>query len=174
MTTAEAKSPLSGLSKSVDHITVPILDMDRAERFYVDVLGAELLERFDAQSFLKHRPDRADELKHRNSPLHVSVRLGAGPRLDLFLQDYGQPATEQAHPHIAFEVDGRDLDGVKAHLQSAGIPVDGPRRLGPPGQASLYFIDPFGNKLEFMTNAYPGHAPVGPPDWSALTHQWKG
>jgi catechol 2,3-dioxygenase-like lactoylglutathione lyase family enzyme len=167
-------SPLHGVSRGVDHVTIPILDMDRAERFYVAALGADLLERFDAERFSKYRPDRVDELTNENSPLHLSVRFGAGPRLDLFLQHYGQPKTEQAHPHIAFEVDGKDLDGVKSHLQSAGIPVDGPRRLGPPGQASLYFIDPFGNKLEFMTHAYPGHAPVGLPDWKALTYEWRG
>ena len=173
MTRRETNSPLHRLSKGVDHVTVPVLDMDQAERFYVDTLGAELLERFDAELFAKYRPDRVDELTNGNSPLHVSVRFGAGPRIDLFLQHYGQPATEQPHPHIAFELDGNDLDAVKAHLQSAGIPVDGPRRLGPPGQASLYFMDPFGNKLEFMTNAYPDHAPVGVPDWKALTHEGR-
>jgi catechol 2,3-dioxygenase-like lactoylglutathione lyase family enzyme len=174
MTRRATDSPLRGLSKGVDHVTVPILDMDRAEHFYVDALGAELLERFDAEMFSKHRPERVAELTDRNSPLHLSVRFGAGPRIDLFLQDYGQPATEQPHPHVAFEVEGEDLDRVKMHLQSAGIPVDGPRRLGPLGQASLYFMDPFGNKLEFMTHAYPGHALVGAPDWKALTHEWRG
>lgn len=170
-----ASSPVRGLSKAVDHVTLPILDMARAERFYVGVLGAELLERFDADTFLKYRPDRAGELADpRNSPLHLSVRFGPGPRVDLFMQSYGQPAIEQAHPHLAFAVDGNDLDAVQAHLVSAGIPVDGPRRLGPPGQASIYFFDPFGNKLEFTTMDYPGHAPVGVPDWNAIVYQWQG
>lgn len=170
---AEA-NPIHGMSRVVDHVTIPVADMERAERFYVAVLGAELLERFDAATFLKYRPGREDELAGKNSPLHLSVRFGAGPRLDLFLQDYGQPSVEQAHPHVAFEVDGPNLDAVKAHLLSAGIPVDGPRRLGPPGQASLYFFDPFGNKLEFMTSAYPGHAPVGAPNWKAIAYEWRG
>jgi catechol 2,3-dioxygenase-like lactoylglutathione lyase family enzyme len=167
-------STLRGLSKTIDHLTIPILDLDRAERFYVDVLGGELLDRFDAEQFLKYRPGRERELETENSPLHVSVQFGAGPRLDLFLQTYGQPKLEQAHPHVAFEVDGAQLDAVKTHLLGAGIPVDGPRRLGPPGQASLYFMDPFGNKLEFMTNAYPGEAPVGAPEWAPLVHAWNG
>jgi catechol 2,3-dioxygenase-like lactoylglutathione lyase family enzyme len=167
-------SPLRGLSRGIDHVTLPISDMDRAERFYVGVLGAELLERFDATTFLEHRPGREDELEGRNSPLHLSMSFGAGPRLDLFVQDYGQPGLEQAHPHVAFEVDGASLDVIKEHLLSAGVLVDGPRRLGPPGQASLYFLDPFGNKLEFMTNAYPGEAPVGAPDWQAIAYEWRG
>jgi catechol 2,3-dioxygenase-like lactoylglutathione lyase family enzyme len=167
-------SPLRGISRGIDHVTFPVLDLGVAERFYVGLLGADLLERFDASVFLKLRPERGAELENkRNSPLHLSVRLGGGPRIDLFLQDYGQPALEQAHPHLAFAVDGADLDKVKAVLDAAGIPVDGPRRLGPPGQASLYFMDPFGNNLEFMTTAYPGHAPIGAPDWKRLSYSWR-
>ena len=54
----------------------------------------------------------------------------------------GQPVPAGSLPadlgvrHVAFEVDGPNLDTVKAHLLAAGIPVDGPRRLGPPGRAS--------------------------------------
>lgn len=168
-----AHSLLYGISRTIDHLTFPIRDLSLAERFYVGLLGAELLERFDAQVFLKLRPERAVDLENtRNSPLHLSVRFGSGPRVDLFLQDHGQAALEQAHPHLALEVDGANLDKVKTVLAAAGVPVDGPRRLGPPEQASLYFLDPFGNHLEFMTHAYPGHAPVGVPDWKCLSYTW--
>ncbi|ADO70821.1 VOC family protein [Stigmatella aurantiaca] len=171
---APRTGPLHGVSLGIDHLTLPVSDLELAERFYVDLLGAEFLERFDAETFLRFRPDRANELENpRNSPLHVSVRLGHGPRLDLFLQAFGQPGLEQAHPHIAFAVAGPDLDRVKNALEAAGVPTDGPRRLGPPGQASLYFMDPFGNNLEFMTSAYPGSPPVGAPDWKRLAYQWK-
>lgn len=161
-------SPLRHLIKAVDHVTVPIRDLDLAQRFYVDVLGATLLERFDAPLFLRYRPGREDELKGPNSPLHLSLQLGAGPRLDLFLQPDGQPAIARANPHLAFEVEGDALDEAMEHLRAQGIEIDGPRRLGPPGQASAYFFDPFGNKLELMTNAYPREIPIGAPDWEAL------
>jgi catechol 2,3-dioxygenase-like lactoylglutathione lyase family enzyme len=165
-------SPLLGLSSGIDHVTIPVLELETAERFYTEVLGAELLERFDAAMFLKYRPDRADQLQNtRNSPLHVSLRFGKGTRLDLFLQDYGQPDIEQPHPHVAFEI-GPNLDLAKSCLKQAGVPVSGPLRMGPPGQASLYFLDPFGNKLEFMTGDYSGDALVGVPDWPALRYSW--
>jgi catechol 2,3-dioxygenase-like lactoylglutathione lyase family enzyme len=171
----QALVSLRGISLGIDHVTVPVRSLDIAERFYVGLLGAELIERFDAAVFLALRPERAAELENqRNSPLHLSVRFGRGPRVDLFLQDGGQPALEQPHPHLAFEVAGPDLDRVRAGLEAAGVAVDGPRRLGPPGQASLYFLDPFGNKLEFMTSAYPGAVPIGPPDWTRLEYAWRG
>ncbi|MCY1078883.1 VOC family protein [Archangium lansingense] len=46
--------------------------------------------------------------------------------------------------------------------------IDGPRRLGPPGHASVYFADPFGNVLEFVTMGYRGPVTDGPPDVSVL------
>ncbi|WP_437610109.1 hypothetical protein WMF20_01680 [Sorangium sp. So ce834] len=50
----------------------------------------------------------------------------------------------------------------------------GPTRLGPPGQASLYFNDPFGNRLELVTLGFTGEIPVGAPDVSALEYTWTG
>jgi hypothetical protein len=48
------------------------------------------------------------------------------------------------------------------------VPIDGPRRLGPPGQASVYFADPFGNTLELVTTGYEGVVLDGPPDVGRL------
>ncbi|MDC0714695.1 hypothetical protein POL68_39970 [Stigmatella sp. ncwal1] len=38
-----------------------LLHGELAERFYLEFLGAEFLERFDAETFLRFRPDRAME-----------------------------------------------------------------------------------------------------------------
>lgn len=167
-------SPIAAMLVAVDHVTIPVGDLDGAERFYCDILGATLLERFDAATFLTYRPGREAELDGPSSPLHLSLRMGAGPRLDLFLQRGGQPATASANPHVAFEVDGARLDAARAHLEASGVAVEGPTRLGPPGQASIYFFDPFGNKLELMTNAYPRALGIGAPDWTALDQRQKG
>jgi len=168
-----ASSPLRGLTKGIDHVTLPVLDLGIAEQFYVGVLGAELIERFDAAQFLKYRPERRAELDDpTNSPLHISLQLGGTTRLDLFLQPYGQPAITQPHPHIAFEIAAAELDAAARHLTASGIPVDGPRRLGPPGQASLYFLDPFGNKLELVTTTYHREIPVGAPSWTQLAYSF--
>jgi hypothetical protein len=48
------------------------------------------------------------------------------------------------------------------------VPIDGPRRLGPPGHASVYFADPFGNTLELVTMGYAGSVSDGPPNVARL------
>ncbi len=61
----------------------------------------------------------------------------------------------------------------KKRLNDAGIPTYGPTRLGPPGQASLYFNDPSGNHLELVTHGFVPVIPVGPPDMKALAYEWR-
>jgi len=76
------------------------------------------------------------------------------------------------HPHHAFAVPPREMLRWKKKLEDAGVPTFGPTRLGPPGQASLYFNDPFGNHLEIVTQGYLPAIPVGPPDMAALRYDW--
>lgn len=177
-TSDSVSAPLSQLVGAIDHLTLPVHDLDRAERFYCGLLGAELLFRFDRETFARYRPERLEELESEsNSPLHLSLRFGrpgggTGPRLDLFLQAWGQPEPLQPHPHLAFAVAGADLDSARTLLTEAGIPTAGPLRLGPPGQASLYFLDPFGNQLELVAQDYARPLPIGAPDLRALAHHW--
>lgn len=152
----------------IAHLTLPIHDLDQAERFYVDLLGATLLRRMDRTTFLQSRPDRANEADAANSPLHLAVRFGDAPELHLFLQKGRARATPVPHPHLALEVTPADLDLGIARLQHAGVRLDGPRRLGPKGHASVYFADPFGNTLELVTTDYRGEVRSGPPDVSVL------
>lgn len=174
----QVATPISGQIRGIDHLTIPVHDMAKAERFYIGLLGGELLMRID-EEFLRHvtpdlyPPERRAELHSGGSPIHTSIRLGNGPRIDLFLQDYGQAGLAQPHPHLAFRVDPQALRAVTAALQAQGIPTDGPRRLGPPGQASVYFNDPFGNHLEFTTMEFYEEIPIGAPDMKTLHHEWN-
>ena len=150
------------------HITLPVHDLVLAERFYVALLGARLVRSMDRETFLRQRPDRADEADADNSPLHVAVQFLDAPELHLFLQRGRPRSVPSPHPHIAMNVDHDELDRFVDRLRSGGVPVDGPRRLGPPGHASVYFADPFGNLLELVTSGYEGAVEVGPPDVSKL------
>lgn len=154
----------------VDHLTLPVHDLDGARRFYVDLLGARLKRRLDREQFLRLRPDRAAEVDAPNSPLHLEVCFGEGPDLHLFLQRDRARPLPPPHPHLALRVASADLDAFATRLRSAGIPLDGPRRLGPPGHASLYFADPWGNSLELVTTGYAGPVAEGPPAMNALGH----
>lgn len=147
---------------------MPVHDLEAAERFYVGLLGAALVRRFDRETFLRFRPDRATEVDADNSPLHVAVRFGDAPELHLFLQRDRPTPAPAPHPHLAMYVAPEQLDTFAERLRAAGVPVDGPRRLGPPGHASVYFADPFGNTLELVTMGYEGAVLEGAPDVSKL------
>src|SRR5579871_3124072 len=105
--------------------------------------------------------------------IHTSVVFSGGARVDLFIQPDGQPPPLAGHPHHAFAVSPRQMLRWKERLNRAGVPTFGPTRLGPPGQASLYFNDPFGNHLELVTHGYVPDLPVGPPDMTALAYEWR-
>jgi catechol 2,3-dioxygenase-like lactoylglutathione lyase family enzyme len=155
--------------QSLDHLTIPCGDLGVAEAFYVGVLGARVLMRID-EAFLR-RMGRSGEDAARAR--HISLVWSGGPRVDLFEHPLGQPPLLAAHPHYAFTVAPDELPRWKARLEQRGVPTQGPTQLGPPGQASLYFNDPFGNHLELTTLGFTGTIPIGPPDMAALAYTWK-
>jgi catechol 2,3-dioxygenase-like lactoylglutathione lyase family enzyme len=156
--------------RGVDHVTFPCADLAVAEAFYVGVLGGRVLLRVD-EAFVRKvgRPD-ADL---GPGAYHTSVVFSRGPRVDLFVQCEGQPPLLAGHPHHAFAVSPREMLGWKRRLNDAGVPTYGPTQLGPPGQASLYFNDPFGNHLELVTQGFVAEIPIGPPDMTALGYEWR-
>jgi catechol 2,3-dioxygenase-like lactoylglutathione lyase family enzyme len=150
--------------RRIDHVTLPCKDLAAAERFYVGLLGARIMFRVD-EEFMK-RMGRPPEEAARGT--HISVVFDGGPRLDLFQYPEGQPPPLADHPHLALEVSPADMLAWRAKLEAAGVPTDGPRRLGPPGQASLYFNDPSGNHLELTALGFSRPLPVGAPTMQNL------
>ncbi len=94
---------------------------------------------------------------------HLSLYMGGSTRIDLFLQTGGQSPLQQGHPHYAFRVSPGQMARWKRRLEAHGVPTEGPLRLGYPGQASLYFLDPFGNHLELTCDGYAPEIPFRPP-----------
>jgi len=152
----------------IGHLTIPVRDLDVAERFYVGLLGGTVLMRVDAEFLnLVGRPAEPRSF-------HTSITYGSDTRLDLFPQPEGQPPVASAHPHVAIRVRPESLMSLVRHLRDEGIPVEGPNRLGPPGHASAYFNDPFGNHLELETFGYDGDVKIGPPNMESLVYSWAG
>jgi catechol 2,3-dioxygenase-like lactoylglutathione lyase family enzyme len=156
---------IAGLSRlqvgAVDHITIPVHDLSLAQRFYCGFLGADFFMRVDDDTF--RRFGRPPAPRNGEGSHHISVFLGGKTRVDLFLQHTGQPRSTDGHPHLAFHVPPRQLLRWKAKFEAKGIPTEGPLRLGPPGQASLYFNDPFGNHLEFTCFGFAKAIAIRPP-----------
>ncbi len=155
--------------RALDHVTIPCRDLAVAEAFYVGVLGARVMLRVDAD-FLS-RMGRAEDAEA--GAIHTSVVFSRGTRIDLFIQQDGQPPLLAGHPHYAFAVAPGELLRWKERLTSRGIPTFGPTRLGPPSQASLYFNDPSGNHLELVSIGFVPDIPIGPPDMDALRYEWR-
>ena len=152
--------------RGVDHVTIPVHDLDEAQGFYCDLLGGALLARVDNAFF--RRVGRPVYAENTQGVFHISLLFGGATRVDLFQQNDGQAAAARGHPHYAFRVRPRDLPQWKARLEARGIPSDGPLQLGPPGQASLYFNDPFGNHLELECMGYAEPIPARPPEMARL------
>lgn len=127
--------PIRGLFES--HLTVA--DLDRSVAFYRDILGLPLASVF---------PSRRVAFHWVGAPGHAMLGLwetGTGPqRMSL---------------HIAFTVELRDLLTAADRLRLAGIapldmdanPVSEPVVLAWMPAAALYFRDPDGNLLEFLS-----------------------
>lgn len=150
----------------LDHITIPVHDLEQARRFYCDLLGATLLMTIDDAALARFgrppAPDRGDGVHHH------SFYLAGSTRIDLFLQRDGQTPALRGHSHFAFRVAPRRMLAWKRRLEALGIPVDGPMRLGFPGQASLYFNDPSGNHLELVCHGYGPELETRAPELARL------
>ncbi len=115
-----------------------VTDLDRAERFYREVLGLPVYSRGEGR--------------------HIFFQLGNGMLL-LFRAE----ATEQAGGmvpahgargpgHLAFAVPREALPSWKAHLQARGVSIEA-EVTWPVGGISIYFRDPDGNSLELASPA---------------------
>ncbi len=131
---------------SLDHCVIHVTDWERSNAFYTKVLGAELIAR----------------------PTGYAYRFG-----DRQLNVHG-PGVEPAevarlpvapgNSDLCFEWRGPIADAI-THLQRCGIAVErGPlQRFGAKGQGtSVYFRDPDGSLMEFMS-----YAP-DPEEWSPV------
>jgi len=119
-------------TRGVVHFTIPVLDLDRAEKFYTEIMGMERLR--------------------RNSHM-VFMRAGA----DCFVLTYSQnpvdPNVGDAHDiHHAFRVTAPDYDDAKAFLAQRGIRIfkEEDRRSGTFQGRSAYFHDPDRNVIEII------------------------
>jgi catechol 2,3-dioxygenase-like lactoylglutathione lyase family enzyme len=123
------------LPVKLDHCVIHVSDWERSNAFYMQVLGAELIQRpagfayrFGSNQLNVHGP---------------GVRPAEVARLPV------QPGNSD----LCFEWMGPIADAV-AHLKSHGIAVEcGPiKRYGAKGVGtSVYFRDPDGSLMEFMS-----------------------
>ena len=118
---------------ALDHLVLRVADLDRAIKFYGDVLGCHVERRLD-------------------EPKLVQLRAGAS-MIDLVPAGPGPQSAEAAGrnlDHFAVRIGTFDFAALAAHLQRHGVAVgEVRRRYGAEGYgSSLYITDPDGNVVE--------------------------
>ena len=123
-------APAIGLFEMV----LEVADVDAAERFYREVIGLRVVERWTGD-----RPAAWLALGREGF-------LGLWPR-----ETGGAKAIHNgrggAHVHFAIRVPRGTLDAVQARLESLGVPVEGGWDFGG-GNRAIYLDDPDGNVVE--------------------------
>ena len=135
---------------SLSHIALPVRNLDRAELFYIQVLGAKFVDRVDV-------PNMPPE---RNYASRLDVRWGVVD-LQLYKQPYGEPTIDQAHPHHAFTTRGRMIDQWVDHFASWGIPsvvvCRQHGKVGDPWILGLFRRDVVGRPHDHVRAGQPAH-----------------
>ena len=112
-------------------------DLDRAARFYEEVLGLERMGIFEPQRLI---------------PM-----IAPGPNLLLLFRRGASPDHDSTgRQHLAFSIAVADLEAWEQRLAAHGISIV-EKKLWERGGTSLYFHDPDGHLLELAT---PGVWPV--------------
>jgi catechol 2,3-dioxygenase-like lactoylglutathione lyase family enzyme len=134
--------------EGIDRFTLPVRDLAKAELFYTQVLGADIVQR------------EAVEMSERDHPA-LRVRMCDGVDVVLVQQHFGWQPVDSTNPHWGFAIPGTDLDTWVEHLKEWEVPSavvfrdDDQEAIGTPTRAELHFLDPDGNQIELVAWDYP-------------------
>ena len=131
--------------RGLDHVVLRVADLERALRFYCDVLGCVEERRIQPVGLVQLRAGSAlIDLLDATGPLG---KLG------------GPPAAETARnvDHFALQLAHFDEQALRAHLAAHGVePGDVAERYGAQGMGpSMYIRDPDGNVVELKGPPLP-------------------
>ena len=122
----------------VNELVLEVLDLERATRFYTEVLGLPLVERWD----------------HREA---VWVMAGERTRIGLWRPQVGLAGGRGGvHVHYALHVAEPDFDAAVARIRSHGHDVEELVFDDDRGRAA-HVTDPDGNVVELWTWDVAGH-----------------
>lgn len=119
--------------KALGEVALRVNDLDKSQGFYEDVIGLQLMKRFDQAAFFRVADGYAG---------HTTI---------LALFDRKAPV-EQARTtidHLAFTVALEDFDAERQRLESLGLAVSTTTH-GWVHWRSLYVEDPDGNQVELV------------------------
>jgi catechol 2,3-dioxygenase-like lactoylglutathione lyase family enzyme len=116
-------------------------DLDRAERFYREVLGLERFLRDDRMSALGLPGNAVLLLFAKRGSTSPTPTEGGGDN---------PPHDGHGHLHLCLAIPVGELESWTAHLAAHAVPIES-RITWPRGGTSLYIRDPDGHCLELAT-----------------------
>ncbi|MFO7689807.1 MAG: VOC family protein [Cryobacterium sp.] len=151
-------SPLPGL-RGTEHIGFTVPDLEQAERFFVDVIGCELI--YQLGPF-----ERDDDWMSEHLNVHPRTvmrrlkffRCKHGPNFEVFEFEPFDGAQSQPRNsdigghHLAFYVD--DFAAALQYLTDQGVQILGEpthSRNASAGQTWVYFLSPWGMQFELVS-----------------------
>lgn len=117
------------------HVAIICSNYDVSKRFYVQVLGLEMI---------------SEVYREQRDSYKLDLRLPDGTQIELF--SFPDPPVRPSYPeacglrHLAFEV--ADIEAAVADLQQSGIAVEAIRVDEFTGKRFTFFADPDGLPLE--------------------------
>ena len=127
----------------VSELVLEVVDLEASERFYADVLGLPVVERW---------PDREA----------IWVMAGDRTRIGLWRPQVGlQGGRGGVHVHFAMHIAADRYDAAAAHLRAQGQDVR-EEVFGPDHGRALYVDDPDGNVVELWTWDVARHLDASP------------
>ena len=124
----------------IHHVAIIASDYARSKRFYVDVLGLQVV---------------AEAYREARGSWKLDLRLADGTQVELF--SFPAPPPRVSRPeacglrHLAFEV--ADIDAAVAALQGHGVTVEPVRVDEYTGRRYTFFADPDALPLELYERA---------------------
>lgn len=122
MTQTNRKLKVTG----IDHVVLHVSDLERAKRFYTEVLGFDVAHEFEGHSFLR-----------------------CGNQMVALFERHGDLHSGDEMNHLALRLAAGDYEEVKAALESEGIEVTG----RPGDDRCVYFFDPDRHRIQLLTVA---------------------
>ena len=121
--------------ETIDHIAIPVRDLEANQKFYLDVLGLKF-------KTTRRNPD--------GSPRQTYVLAGENI-IGLHLPGISAGPSASVAPRIGVGVSAEGFTQVEGNLRRANHPCTGPveHATEAPLTRSIYFDDPDGNHLEF-------------------------
>ncbi len=132
-----------GCVKGLGEVSIRVTDLDAMHKFYEEVVGLKVLSREDSYVFFRI----ADGYGGHSQNLALFRADNLGFLRTKFAQV--KPETTSLH-HVAFNVALEDFESERRRLEALGIDVEATTHAWLHVR-SLYFPDPEGNLLEFVS-----------------------